>query len=202
MGGNLIPFPVAPLPAPADAVRSPLVPSLPPPGGALRPLMPPPLRPTMPNPRRPPTTRPPRPRPPRPTRPEPRRQPRPAYAAPQVDRPAVAIVPPVRQNSYRQHVVDCPLCGRRSEIGRFDGAPYGMQMFVVDIGGAVTPGKVRQTPSGKIIDHANNRRGSISVRGAWDPQMAVSLEEQVSVLARQIADLADSGNLAEPGKDG
>ena len=111
------------------------------------------------------------------------------------------VVPPQPPGSYREHKADCPMCGTLVDLSRFDRAPYALAFYVVDIGGEVRPGKTRVTPSGRVIDHSGNRRGSITVEGFWDPRLAAAIEAQVADLAARIAEMAERAELAEIGTE-
>lgn len=76
-----------------------------------------------------------------------------------------------------------------------------METYSQQVGGPVRPGGYHVSPSGRVRDRSSNRRGSIANLPMWDPALAEALEDQMSDIARQIADLADAHNLARPGRE-
>ena len=125
------------------------------------------------------------------------------FAAPAVDRPGYPIPGPrPGPGVYTEVKAACPCCGRMVPLTALEQGPYDMELFVQHIGGPVQPGRVRVTPSGKVIDHSHNTRGSIVTYQYWDPALAEALEDQEAEIAHRIAALAEAHNLARPGNPG
>ena len=125
------------------------------------------------------------------------------FSAPTVDRPASMIPGPrPAPGVYTEVKTSCPCCGHMVRLGDLEQGPYDMEMFVQHVGGPVQPGGVHVLPSGKVIDHSHNTRGSIVTYTYWDPALAEALEDQEAEIARRIADLAVAHNLARPGNPG
>ena len=122
------------------------------------------------------------------------------FAAQAVDRPGYPIPGPrPGPGVYTEVKAACPCCGRMVPLTALEQGPYDMELFVQHVGGPVQPGRVRVTPSGKVIDHSHNTRGSIVTYQYWDPALAEALEDQEAEIARRTAALADAHSLARPG---